>query len=86
MSHFTSNRAVADRSLPMVNTQVFLVPEQAPLQPANTDPVAGLAVSFTRFGLCGLTRGYPPQSPLQFGRTKGEGRGEAVTLPEPLPE
>jgi hypothetical protein len=70
-----SNLAVTARARLIVTSQLP-VPEQAPLQPENTEPVAGVAVSATTVPVSNWTPHAPPQlSPF----------GVEVTLPAPAP-
>jgi hypothetical protein len=57
----------------MLTVQVF-APSQAPLQPANCQPVLGVAVSVTSVSLSNDALQVPPQSMPA---------GELVTDPEP---
>jgi hypothetical protein len=72
----TVNVAVALRSALMTNVQVGEVPLQAPLQPVNVEPVAGVAVSVTVVPLARPTSQVVPQLMPA---------GLLATLPPPVP-
>src|SRR2546421_10312 len=69
------NVARAGWSAPSVTTQGF-VPEQAPLQPVNVEPAAGVAVSVTTVPSASAAEQVAPQAIAA---------GELVTVPLPAP-
>lgn len=70
------NVAVTARAAVMATVHVVVVPVQAPLQPANTEPAAGAAVSVTDAPLLNAKLHSVPQLIPA---------GDEVTLPVPLP-
>src|SRR5436305_412077 len=70
-----ANVAVTVWSAPSVTTQGF-VPEQAPLQPVNVEPAAGVAVSVTTVPSASAAEQVAPQAIAA---------GELVTVPLPAP-
>jgi hypothetical protein len=70
------NLAPTERSPVMMTTHVVALPQRTPLQPRNTEPVAGVAVSVTAVCAGKATEQIPPQSIPP---------GELVTVPCPEP-
>ncbi len=70
------NTAFTDRAALIVTTQAP-VPVQAPLQPANTEPAAGVGVSVTEVPELKLNVQVAPQLMPA---------GELVTVPVPVPD
>jgi hypothetical protein len=75
-SGMTANVAVADRAALIVIEQLAAVPVQAPLHPANVEPVAGVAVSVTTVPEVNVALHVAPHEmpPL-----------DEVTVPAPVP-